>query len=90
LLLNALATARVGIQSRNLVFFRTLDANGIALREIPQVRVVSGTGVVTEAESRDSEVAGAFGLNLTLGLGPNVFEVDAGNGATLRLTFTGR
>jgi minor extracellular serine protease Vpr len=87
--LNLTATGRSGNALRNLIFFRVLDANGISLSEKPKVSVVSGTGRVNDVESRDSEVAGAFGLNLTLGLGPNVFEVDAGNGVTMRLTVRG-
>lgn len=89
LLLNAAASGRSGQEQRNLVYFRVLDSNGIAFTEKPQVRVLSGTGRVSEVESRDSDVAGAFGLNLTLGLGANVFEVDAGNGVTLRLSIRG-
>lgn len=87
--LDTTASGRSGQQLRNLVFFRVLDANGISLTDKPQVRVLSGTGSVNEVESRDSEVAGSFGLNLTLGLGTNVFEVDAGNGVTLRLSIRG-
>jgi hypothetical protein len=54
------------------------------------VRVLAGQGSVREVQRRDAEALGAYGLDLVLGPGVNILEVDAGNGVTRRYTFVGR
>jgi minor extracellular serine protease Vpr len=50
------------------VLFRVTDASGIALTNIqPVVTVISGTGVLSSVNSRNSLIPGAFGINLRLG-----------------------
>jgi subtilisin family serine protease len=83
-------TGRAGLVNRDLVFFRALDANGVSLTRRPTARVLSGTGAVQEVQPRDSEFAGGFGLEVVLGLGTNVFEIDAGNGVVRTVSITGR
>jgi minor extracellular serine protease Vpr len=83
-------TARSGVAQRDLVFFRVLDANGISVEKAPQIRVVSGTVQVREVQSRDFDIAGSFGLELVLGLGTSVIEIDAGNGIRQLVRMTGR
>ena len=84
------ASARSGTVQQDLLFFRVLDANGLSIETKPAVRVVSGSATLTEVQNRDSDVAGAFGIEILLGLGQNVIEVDAGNGLTKRYSFQGR
>ncbi len=83
-------SASSGTLHRNLLFFRVLDANGISIRDLPKVSLVSGDGQVLEVQRRDSDLTGAFGLDLLLGPGTNVVEVDAGNGLVRRFSFLGR
>jgi subtilisin family serine protease len=82
--------ATANTNQRNLVFFRVLDANGLAIDQAPVVRVLAGQGSVREVQRRDAEALGAYGLDLVLGPGVNILEVDAGNGVTRRYTFVGR
>lgn len=88
--LEAATSARSGTVQRNLFFFRVLDANGIAIERLPQVKLVSGTGTLQEVKSRDFDLAGSFGIEIVLGLGANVIEVDAGNGLVRQFSFQGR
>lgn len=82
--------ATANTSQRNLVFFRVLDANGLAIDQAPTVRVLSGGARVNEVQRRDAEALGAFGLELVLSPGANLIEVDAGNGVTRRYTLVGR
>jgi len=81
---------RAGLPQRNLIFFRILDSNGLVLEQTPRVRVVTGLAEVRAVEWRDSDVLGAYGIDLSLGPGTNVIEVDAGNGVTRRFTILGQ
>jgi minor extracellular serine protease Vpr len=67
--LNADQSGAVQAQSgQDSVLFRVTDASGIALTNIqPVVTVVSGTGVLSSVNSRNSLIPGAFGINLRLG-----------------------
>ncbi|WP_031499492.1 S8 family serine peptidase [Bryobacter aggregatus] len=84
------SSARSGTVQQDLLFFRVMDENGMVLGAKPSVTVVSGAGNVREVQDRDFDVAGAIGVELVLGRGTNVIEVDAGNGVTQRFAFTGR
>ncbi len=83
-------SARFGTTQQDLLIFRILDANGLSIQTKPSVRVVSGFATLREVQDRDADVAGAFGIEISLGLGQNVIEVDAGNGVNRRYSFTGR
>jgi len=89
-ILDQTTTGRPAIVQQDLVFFRLLDENGIALTIKPRVNVVAGSVQVREVQDRDFDVAGSFGLDMILGRGTNIVEIDAGNGLVRRLTFTGR
>ncbi|MBM3762052.1 MAG: hypothetical protein FJW36_17615 [Acidobacteria bacterium] len=84
------ATASAGTPQRNLIFFRVLDGNGISIENAPQVRVLSGTAQVRGVQSRDFDVAGSFGLEVVLGPGASVIEIDAGNDVRRQIRLTGR
>ncbi|MFN7541373.1 MAG: S8 family serine peptidase [Acidobacteriota bacterium] len=86
----AAVRGRAGVPQRNLIFFRILDSNGLVVEQTPRVRVVTGLAEVRAVEWRDSEVLGAYGLDLLLGPGTNVIEVNAGNGVTRRFTILGQ
>jgi minor extracellular serine protease Vpr len=88
-LLDATNVARAGVPQRDLLLFRVLDENGLALEEAPVVRVAAGTAQVREVQRRDGEVAGAWGLELTLGAGVNRLEIQAAGGLTRTITITG-
>jgi subtilisin family serine protease len=83
-------SARFGTTQQDLLIFRILDANGLSIETKPSVRVVSGSATLREVQNRDADVAGAFGIEISLGIGQNVIEVDAGNGLTKRYSFVGR
>lgn len=87
--LDSTASARSGVSQQDLLFIRVLDANGIAIDQRPTVRVISGTAQIREVQSRDFDLAGAFGIDIVLGFGTNVIEVDAGNGLTQRYSIRG-
>lgn len=82
-------TARSLTVQQDLVFFRLLDENGVALTTKPRVNVIAGTVEIREVQDRDFDIAGAFGLEMILGRGTNTIEIDAGNGLVQRLSFTG-
>lgn len=84
------ASATSGTVQRDLLIFRVLDVNGISIEEKPVVRMISGGGTVQEVQNRDFDVAGSFGVELVLGLGQNVIEVEAQNGIKQRYLVTGR
>lgn len=88
-LYDGITRARSGVSQTDLIFFRLLDSHGIAIDQAPQVRVVSGSGSVREVQSRDFDIAGAFGLDVVLGPGVNVFRIDAGNNLTYDLYVLG-
>ncbi len=90
ILLSAPSSARSGTSQQDLIFFRVLDADGIAVEKLPQARIVTGTGTIREVQSRDFDLAGSYGLDVVLGFGVNVIEVDAGNNLTYRFTILGR
>lgn len=87
--LDITSSARAGGTQKDLLFFRVLDANGIAIAAVPKASVVSGGATIREVQNRDFDIAGSFGLDLVLGLGANVIEVDAGNGLTRRFSIQG-
>ena len=88
-LLDSKKSAKADSVGKDLLFFRVLDANGIATTALPKARVISGGATIREVQNRDFDVAGAFGLEIVLGLGVNVIEVDAGNGLTRRFSIEG-
>lgn len=88
--LTSAARARSGFPQRNLVFFRVLDTNGLVIPQAPRARVITGSAEVRSVEWRNEDVVGAYGLDLTLGVGTNVIEVDAGNGVVQRFTMIGQ
>ncbi len=88
--LEASTSARAGLVLRDLLFFRVLDSNGISIEAKPQAKILTGTGTIQEVQSRDFDVAGSFGIEIVLGLGQNVIEVDAGNGLKKLFTIQGR
>ena len=66
--LNASQGAVQTQSGQDSVLFRVTDASGIALTNIqPVVTVISGTGVLSSVNSRNSLIPGAFGINLRLG-----------------------
>ena len=80
--LNASAGAVKATSGQDSVLFRVTDASGIALTNIqPVVTVVSGTGVLSSVNSRNSIIPGAFGINLRLGpkLSTTVVRIQAGD-----------
>jgi hypothetical protein len=89
-LLQPTASVRAGTPQQDLLIFRILDSNGIAIEKAPSVRVLSGSAQLREVQNRDFDVAGSFGIDVVLGLGSNVLEVDAGNGIRRQFTILGR
>ena len=88
-LLDSKKSAKADSVGKDLLFFRVLDANGIAATALPKASVISGGATIREVQNRDFDIAGAFGLEIVLGLGVNVIEVDAGNGLTRRFSIEG-
>ncbi len=88
--LDLTSSGRAGGPLQDLLFFRVLDANGIAITTTPKASVISGGATIREVQSRDFDIAGSFGLEIVLGIGANVIEVDAGNGLTQRFSILGR
>lgn len=88
--LDQTTTASSGTVQQDLLFIRLLDENGIALTTKPRVNVISGAVQIREVQDRDFDVAGSFGVDMILGRGANIIEVDAGSGLTQRFGFTGR
>lgn len=86
----ATAKASAGTVQRNLVFFRVLDSNGISMEAAPQVRVLSGTAQVRGVQIREFGITGSFRLELVLGPGASVIEIDAGNDVRRQIRLTGR
>lgn len=83
------SSARSGTTQKDLLFLRVLDANGLSIESKPVVRVLSGSATLREVQSRDADVTGAFGIDITLGAGLNVIQVDAGNGIVKRYNLIG-
>ena len=83
-------SARALTIQQDLVFFRLLDENGVALTTKPRVNVIAGTVQVREVQDRDFDIAGAFGVEMILGRGTNTIEIDAGNGLVQRVSFMGQ
>jgi hypothetical protein len=80
--LNASQGAVQAQSGQDSVLFRVSDASGIAITNIqPAVTVVSGTGVLSSVNSRNSLIPGAFGINLRLGprSGTTVVRIQAGD-----------
>ena len=88
--LDLTSSGRAGGPLQDLLFFRVLDANGIAITTTPKASVISGGATIREVQSRDFDIAGSFGLEIVLGIGANVIEVDAGNGLAQRFSILGR
>lgn len=91
LILDSTTTGRRGANLRNAVYFRIIDAAGLAITATdPEVSVTSGDAVITRLNRFDGEIPGLYTINVQLGLteGANVFRIQAG-GITRDVTITG-
>ena len=68
--------------SRQSIFLRPTDAEGIPVSATPTVTVVSGNGTVIGISSIDDESPGVFQLQVRLAAGTNVFLVTSGDAST--------
>jgi minor extracellular serine protease Vpr len=77
--------------SRQTIYLRITDSEGIALTAPPNVTVTSGGGSVIALLSVDGQIPGALELLVRLGPSPgdNVFHIDAG-AVSKDLTITGQ
>ena len=91
LILDSTTSGRRGANLRNAVYFRVIDAAGLAITATdPEVSVTSGDAVITRLNRFDGEIPGLYTINVQLGLteGANVFRIQAG-GITRDVTITG-
>ncbi|MBN8730063.1 MAG: S8 family serine peptidase [Acidobacteria bacterium] len=91
LILDSTPSGRRGANLRNAVYFRVIDAAGLAITTTdPEVSVTSGDAVITRLNRFDGEIPGLYTINVQLGLteGTNVFRIQAG-GITRDVTITG-
>lgn len=87
--LDTLSSATSSTLQRDVILFRVLDTNGLSLTERPTVRVVSGTAEVREVNQRPEDALGAWGIEVVLARGTNVFEIEAPGGLTQRFAIVG-
>jgi subtilisin family serine protease len=87
--LDAVSSATASTAQRDVILFRVLDTNGLSLLERPQVRVVSGMAEVREISARPEDALGAWGIEVVLARGTNVFEIEAPGGLTQRFSIVG-
>ncbi len=83
------SSATANTTQRDVILFRVLDTNGLSLAEKPTVRIVSGLGEVREVSQRPEDSLGAWGIEVVLGRGTNVFEIEAPGGLTQRFSIAG-
>lgn len=87
--LDSVGSATSSTVQRDVILFRVLDTNGLSLTERPIVRVVSGTAEVREVTQRPEDALGAWGIEVVLSRGTNVFEIEAAGGLTQRFAIVG-
>lgn len=88
-LLDAASSATSNAVQRDVILFRVLDSNGLSLPERPTVRIITGQGQVREVSERNEDALGAWGIEVVLARGTNVFEIEAAGGLTQRFSIVG-
>ncbi|MBI4457216.1 MAG: S8 family serine peptidase [Acidobacteria bacterium] len=79
-ILSANESATAGIVSRGAIIFRVTDSSGVALLNVePLVTTISGDGAVIDVVALDSDIPGAWGVNLRLAPGNNIFRIQVGD-----------
>jgi minor extracellular serine protease Vpr len=81
LILDSTDSGRRGANVRNAIYFRVIDAAGVAITaNDPEVSVTSGDAVITQLNRFDAEIPGLYTINVQLGLtaGSNMFRIQAG------------
>jgi len=76
-ILDAPTNGRSG--SRQTIFLRPTDAQGIPVNATPTVTVASGGGSVIGITSIDDEAPGVYALQVRVAAGQNVFRITAGS-----------
>lgn len=87
--LDAVSSLAANTVQRDVVLFRVLDADGLSLTAKPVVRVVSGAAEVREVTQRPEDALGAWGIEVVLGRGTSVLEIEGAGGVTQRLAILG-
>jgi minor extracellular serine protease Vpr len=83
--LSAITSGRRNRNQTDAIDFRVTDVSGVALPDVePTVTVMSGGGTVRSIYSEDTDIPGAFGVDLRLGptAGTNVFRIQVGDAYT--------
>ena len=89
--LDTIESGRRNSSQRNAILFRVTDASGLPLPSADvRVTALSGDGSVASVRSMDSDVPGAFCVQVRLGpaAGANVFRIEVGSVAA-DVTITG-
>jgi minor extracellular serine protease Vpr len=78
--LDRIGKGKAGSLERQAILFRMTDESGLILPGVePKITVISGGGAVRAVSSYDKDAPGVFGIDVELGSGKNIIQIQAGD-----------